>query len=339
MAPLAAPELPAEILGRVELFAELDDAARRLIWAAGRVCAVTDGVAIVNELEAGDDVYLLLEGRIEITIGSGGGAPPRHVAWLEPGATIGEVAAFTGEPRSATATARGETRLLVFDHDVFHDLCRRYPTIAVALARVLAARQQETDRAIAALLAPTVAEAATPASAAPRRGLMRRAWIELVHSRRHDLPFLLLASFIVALLFARASVWIAVRAGVRLLPLLQMFYLGGLAVTSVCALLAVLYFRPRLRRAICVAFGSGLALAFNEMSVFIAFDVFYLDMTTRDPRLEFNVALLYHRSESLYAVALLLALALQATYLRRFYRRLAFDLGVRVRGLLHRLRG
>ena len=109
--------------------------------------------------------------------------------------------------------------------------------------------------------------------------------------------------------------------------------------TVLSALLAVLYFRPWLRRAICIAFGAGLALAFNELSVFIAFDVFFLDMRTRDPKLYFDVARLYHRTESLYAVAILLGLAVQATYLRRFYRRLAFDVGVKIRGLLKRLGG
>ena len=216
--------------------------------------------------------------------------------------------------------------------------------MAAGMAKVLADRQADQDRLIASLLQPRATDspgslpglmAARPA----KGGLLRRAWVELVQARKRDLTFLLLTSFVLALVAARVGVWLAHHAGVRLLPLLRTLYIGGLGLTVVSALLAVIFFRPRLRRAICVAFGAGLALAFNEASVFIAFDVFFLDMTTRDPKVAFDVARLYHRTESLYAVAIVLGLALQATYLRRFYRRLAFDVGVKIRGLLKRLGG
>jgi CRP-like cAMP-binding protein len=326
-------------LRRVPFLSDLDDTAHEDVEAAGTVRRLRDGAPLVTELEAGSDVHLLLEGRIEVTVGTGGHAPARHVAWLEPGASIGEIAAFTGELRSATATARGPATVLTLEGDAFHALCARHPRIAVGMARILAARQQETDRTIAALLAPRPEDEALPGPPPVRLGVLRRAWLELVQNRRRELPFLLLASFVAALLGARAGVFLALQAGVRLLPLLRALYLGGLGLTAVASLLGLLYFRPRLRRAVCIACGVGLALALNELSVFVAFDVFYLDMTTRDPRLEFDVALLYRRSESLYAIMLLLALALQATYLRRFYRRLAFDVGVRLKALFRRRAG
>ncbi|HEY3353996.1 MAG TPA: cyclic nucleotide-binding domain-containing protein [Polyangia bacterium] len=317
--------------------ADLDEATAAAVWQAGTIRALKDGTHLVTELEAGDEVFLLLDGQIDITIGTGGHAPPHHVTTLQAGASIGEVAAFTGELRSATATARGPVSVLVFGRDAFHDLCRRYPRIAVGLARVLAARQQETDRAIAALLAPRPDGEAPAARPIGRHGWLRRAWVELVQSRRRELPFLMLSSFVLALLAARLFVFAAVQLGAHLLPILRTLYLGGLGLTALAALLGLLFFRPRLRRAVCIAYGAGLALAANELSVFVAFDVFFLDMTTRDPRLEFDVALLYRRSESIYAIILLLALALQATYLHRFYRRLAFDAAVHVRGLWRRL--
>jgi hypothetical protein len=323
----------AALLRRVPFLGDLDQPAMAAVWAAGTIRAVRDGARLMTELEAGDEVFLLLEGRVEISIGTGGHSPPRHVAWLEAGAALGEVAAFTGELRSATATARGPATVLVFARDAFRDLCGRYPHIAVGLARVLAARQKETDRAIAAFLGRNEGAAPTPPPAA---GLWRRAWVELVQSRRREAPFLILSSFIIALVAARVGVFLAVKLGAPLLPVLRLLYLGGLGLTALAALLALLYFRPFLRRAVSVAYGAGLALAFNELSVFIAFDVFYLDMRTRDLRLEFDVARLYHRSESIYALVLLLVVALQAAYLHRFYRRLAFDASVHVRSLWRR---
>ena len=334
----------AALLRRVSFLGDLDDAGYEAVWNAGTIRHARDGEVLVSELEAGEDVFLVLDGRVEVTVGTGSSREPRHLAWLESGAALGEVSAFTGEVRSATATARGPVTALVLDDDDFLDLCRRYPRMAVGMSKVLAGRQADLDRLIASLLQPRSPDApgSLPAVIAARpekRGLLRRAWAELVHARKRDLTFLLLTSFVLALVAARVGVWLVHHAGVRLLPLLRTLYIGGLGLTVVSALLAVLFFRPKLRRFICIAFGAGLALAFNELSVFIAFDVFYLDMTTRDPKLAFDVARLYHRTESLYAVAILLGLALQATYLRRFYRRLAFDVGVKIRGLLRRLRG
>jgi CRP-like cAMP-binding protein len=338
---MAEPVSEIALLRHVAFLADLDEAGHAAVWDAGEVRLVRDGDALTSELERGEEVFLLLDGKVEITVGTGSSREPVHLAWLEPGAAIGETSAFTGEVRSATATARGPVKVLAIENDDFLDLCRRYPRIAAGMAQVLAERQAHDDQLIASLLQPSAPEAqkATAARPVEKRGVLRRAWVELVQARKRDLTFLLLSSFVLALVAARVGVWLAHHAGIRLLPLLRMLYISGLGLTVVAALFAVLYFRPWARRAICIAFGAGLALAFNELSVFIAFDVFFLDMRTRDPRLAFDVARLYHRTESLYAVAILLGLALQATYLRRFYRRLAFDLGVKIRGLLRRLGG
>jgi hypothetical protein len=57
-------------------------------------------------------------------------------------------------------------------------------------------------------------------------------------------------------------------------------------------------------------------------------------MTTRDPHMVFDVEQLYRRSESQWAIALIVLFLLQATYFGRFYRRVAFILGARLRRLL-----
>jgi hypothetical protein len=77
--------------------------------------------------------------------------------------------------------------------------------------------------------------------------------------------------------------------------------------------------------------GAGFALILNELSVFLAFDTFYLDMTTRDPAMAFNVEALYRRSESGRAVALMVAALLMLTYVRHFLQRSAFVLLSRLR--------
>jgi hypothetical protein len=92
----------------------------------------------------------------------------------------------------------------------------------------------------------------------------------------------------------------------------------------------LLRFRPQIQRAVALVYGVGFALILNELSVFLAFDIFYLDMTTQDPNLMLNVETLYRRTESRTAVTAMIAFLVLLTFLRRFLRRTAFVLRARI---------
>ena len=49
-----------------------------------------------------------------------------------------------------------------------------------------------------------------------------------------------------------------------------------------------------------VRVGAGAGLVVNELSVWLAFDIFYRDVFTRDPNVPFDPGLLYRRSESFW---------------------------------------
>ena len=152
----------------------------------------------------------------------------------------------------------------------------------------------------------------------PVPGSLRRAFRELVGSRLREPPFLAMLAFLITLVGIRVLAWMFQRAGVDLFGLLRSAYTTGIALVIASVATSFLRFSPRTRRAIAVTYGAGFALIFNELSVFLAFDTFYLDMTTRDPALAFSVESLYRRSESQWAVALALFILVQAAYLRRF---------------------
>ena len=77
-----------------------------------------------------------------------------------------------------------------------------------------------------------------------------------------------------------------------------------------------------------------MALLFNLLSVLLTFDLFYRDIFTRDPSLQFSVETLYARAEGAHVALVTAALLLQAVYLRNFYRRLATLLSMRILRLL-----
>jgi CRP-like cAMP-binding protein len=290
----------------------------------------------VAELELGEELYLILAGTARATVAAGRGAPI-EVGLLRAGDASGELSLLTRELRSATVVAVDEVQALRLSRPAFESLMARHPQIAVHFAREIAARLADSDAALDALLtterdpAPARRLSGQTAAVTPVPGSIRRAFRELVGSRLREPPFLAMLAFLATLVGIRALAWTFQRAGVDLFGLLRVAYTTGIALVIASVATSFLRFSPKTRRGIAVTYGVGFALIFNELSVFLAFDTFYLDMTTRDPAIAFSVEALYRRSESQWAVALALFVLVQAAYLRRFYRRSAFILATRVR--------
>jgi|GEM_PF-968643 len=297
--------------------------AERRCYAAGR--------RLVTELEAGDEVFILLSGRAGVTVGAGEAGEER-LGELGPGAVVGEVALVTGSLRSASVTALEPVETLVLARARVEELLARFPSLARYLLQVLAARLSSADAVLARALHPE--QGGGPpleALAAPERriaahrrslaSLLRRAFAELVVEHRHEIPFALLATFVGAVAAARLGIRALHELGLPILPLLRTFYVAGLLGVIVSAGAALMVFGRRARLWLAILFGACAGLVANELSVLLAFDVFYQDVFTRDPRLHFDAALLYRRSESVWVVVMVGAALLQATYFRKFYRR------------------
>ncbi len=80
-----------------------------------RLCQA--GEIVFNEGDDGDEAYMILSGKIDITIKSGG--KEIILATLERGQIIGEMALIDGQPRMATARAKTETSLSVIPREAF----------------------------------------------------------------------------------------------------------------------------------------------------------------------------------------------------------------------------
>jgi voltage-gated potassium channel len=77
---------------------------------------------IVRQGQAGDSMYFIAEGAVEV---QGRSAPIR----LGPGEFFGEVALVTGGPRNATVMSLGPTRLLRLDVVEFRGLAANQPEL------------------------------------------------------------------------------------------------------------------------------------------------------------------------------------------------------------------
>jgi len=107
------------------------------------------GEVLFKEGDPGDEMYLIKSGKIKIS--KGGGDVEKTLAYLKEGDFFGEMAIIDESPRSATATAVDETRLVIIDREAFRNQVKKSPLIEYIL-ETLTRRLRATDDQIKFLL-------------------------------------------------------------------------------------------------------------------------------------------------------------------------------------------
>jgi sigma-B regulation protein RsbU (phosphoserine phosphatase) len=102
------------------------------------------GQVILREGAAGRELYLILDGLVEVVKGSG--ADGMEIARRGAGDLFGEMGFLEGRPRFATVRTLETTRLLSFTHDDMEPVLARQPELLYNAVRVLSARLREADR-------------------------------------------------------------------------------------------------------------------------------------------------------------------------------------------------
>jgi CRP-like cAMP-binding protein len=106
------------------------------------------GEVIVREGEPGDELYLLVEGAVDVVKDAGTPAEAR-VNTLGAGGYFGEMAVLDGSPRSATVLAASDARVLVLAGARLRELVHEMPDLAFDLLRVLAERIRRAEERLA----------------------------------------------------------------------------------------------------------------------------------------------------------------------------------------------
>ncbi len=113
-----------------------------------RICdelAVNQGDYIIHKGEAGDSLFVVVEGQIKIV----DPGSENVLAVLSSGEVLGEISLFDGGLRSADAFAETSSLLLVVNRDALDDALADDPGIALDMLRVMALRIRESNKAIA----------------------------------------------------------------------------------------------------------------------------------------------------------------------------------------------
>src|SRR5688500_7724233 len=137
-----------EQLARVELFSGLKPAALELISKVAAEESHALGTKIFQHGDAGDKLYLILEGKVRISR-EVPGMGEEALAVLGPGQMFGEMALLDESSRSADARVHERCRLLAIPKDGFDDLLFLHKDLAYEVlwnvVRLLVLRLRETN--------------------------------------------------------------------------------------------------------------------------------------------------------------------------------------------------
>lgn len=137
----------AEQLQKVELFSSLKLEALERIARVASEEHHARGTKVFEHGDAGDKLYLILEGKIRISR-EVPGMGEEALAILGPGQVFGEMALLDEAPRSADARAHESCRVLTIHKDGFDDLLFMDKDLAYevlwATVRMLVGRLRET---------------------------------------------------------------------------------------------------------------------------------------------------------------------------------------------------
>src|SRR5262245_22632198 len=100
---------------------------------------VPAGHVLFQEGESGNIMFAVADGQVELTHGGA------VIEKIGPGGIIGEMALVDEAPRSATATAATETRVVRVDRQHFIYLVQEHPTFALQVMSVMAERLRKAN--------------------------------------------------------------------------------------------------------------------------------------------------------------------------------------------------
>lgn len=129
-----------ERLSAVDLFAPLSVEETGLLAQAAVRHVFAPGEMVIRAGDPGSSMFVVHNGRVRVQVNDNG--RPRTVATLNEGDFFGEMALFTGEPRTANVVALEETEVLEIGHAAMKRVFDNNPDLVESLSFIMAERRQ-----------------------------------------------------------------------------------------------------------------------------------------------------------------------------------------------------
>src|SRR5213082_841979 len=148
----------ADRLSAVDIFAPLSNDELRQLAEATVTHVFAPGETLIRAGDEGSSMFVVHSGKVAVQVSDRAG--PRKVAELTEGNFFGEMALFTGEPRTANVVAMEETEVLEIGHAAMKHLFDTNPSLAESISLTIAERQADLARGSERAAQTTKAESA-----------------------------------------------------------------------------------------------------------------------------------------------------------------------------------
>lgn len=129
-----------ERLSAVDIFAPLSVEETGMLAQAAVRHVFAPGEMVIRAGDPGSSMFVVHNGRVRVQVNENG--RPRAVATLNEGDFFGEMALFTGEPRTANVVALEETEVLEIGHAAMKRVFDTNPDLVESLSFIIAERRQ-----------------------------------------------------------------------------------------------------------------------------------------------------------------------------------------------------
>ena len=140
-----------DVVRKAPLFTALDEAAALSLRANMDSVKIAKGSILFAEGDEGDHLYVIVEGKLKLGTSSGDGRE-NLLSILGPGEMFGELSLFDPGPRTSTATAVTDAKLLSLGQEKLIPWLATNPNVSLQLLARLAQRLRRTNEAVGDLV-------------------------------------------------------------------------------------------------------------------------------------------------------------------------------------------
>lgn len=140
-----------EVVRRAPLFTALDEAAAISLRASMDAVKIAKGSILFKEGDDGEHLYVIVDGKLKLGTSSGDGRE-NLLSILGPGEMFGELSLFDPGPRTSTATAVTDAKLLSLSHEKVIPWLKQNPEVSLQLLTRLSQRLRRTNEAVGDLV-------------------------------------------------------------------------------------------------------------------------------------------------------------------------------------------
>ena len=137
-----------DVLKKINIFSSLASEELPIIYSLMKSVEIEKGSALFHEGDVGNDMYIVLSGRVAITVKTPDNGE-YQIAEITGGDFFGEMSMFEQVPRSATCCTKEDTTLLTLNGRDFYNFIKEHPSTTIKIMHrmlnITTERLQETS--------------------------------------------------------------------------------------------------------------------------------------------------------------------------------------------------